>query len=86
VLINTGVRIDHHNDLEECCQVDPGVVTAGNVTLRARCHVHTGAVLINRVEVGQDSVIGAGAVVIDTIPSRCTAVGVPAAVIKRHPK
>lgn len=82
VLINTGVLIDHHGVLERCCQVDPGVITAGNVTLRECCHVHTGVTIINRIEIGEDTIIGAGAVVIDNIPPRCTAVGVPASVIK----
>jgi serine O-acetyltransferase len=84
VLINTGAQIDHHNVLESCCQVDPGVITAGFATLRACCHVHTGAVIINRVEIGADAIIGAGAVVLENIPPRCTAVGVPARVIKRR--
>jgi len=82
VIINTGAQIDHHNVLEECCQVDPGVVTAGNVVLRQCCHIHTGAVLINRVEVGADSIIGAGAVVLKDVPASCTAVGIPAKIVK----
>lgn len=86
VLINTGAQIDHHNVLKKCCQVDPGVVTAGNVTLRERSHVHTGSVIINRIEIGTDAIIGAGAVVTKNIPSNCTAVGVPARVIKYHTK
>jgi len=81
-IINTGAQIDHHNVLGECCQVDPGVVTAGNVVLGECCHVHTGAVLINRVEVGADSIIGAGSVVLKNVPARCTAVGVPARIIR----
>ena len=84
VLINTAVRLDHHNVLEEGCQVDPGVVTAGNVTLRECCHVHTGVTIINRREIGHDAIIGAGAVVIRDIPPSTTAVGVPAKVIKHH--
>lgn len=82
VIINTAVQIDHHNVLKQCCQVDPGVVTAGNVTLHKCSHVHTGATIINRVQVGEGAIIGAGAVVISNIPSKCTAVGVPARVIK----
>lgn len=84
VLINTGAQIDHHNVLEPCCQVDPGVVTAGFVTLRTCCHLHTGAVVINRVEIGEDTIVGAGAVVIQSLPAGCTAVGVPARIIKRR--
>ena len=85
VLINTGVQIDHHNVLNQCCQLDPGVVMAGNVTLRECCHVHTGATIINRIEIGRGAVIGAGAVVIGDIPPNCTAVGVPARIIKGDP-
>ena len=84
VIINTGVQIDHHNVLRRCCQVDPGVITAGNVALHECCHVHTGAIIVNRIEIGEDAIIGAGAVVIDNIPPKCTAVGVPAKVIKYH--
>lgn len=83
VLINTGAQIDHHNVLEPCCQVDPAVVTAGYVTLRTCSHVHTGSIIINRKEVGEDAIVGAGTVVLKDIPPRCTAVGVPACVIKR---
>ncbi|MBU1932045.1 acetyltransferase [Patescibacteria group bacterium] len=86
VLINTGSQVDHHNVLKSCCQVDPGVVTAGNVTLHERCQLHTGCTIINRIEIGRDTIIGAGAVVIKNIPPDCTAVGVPARVIKHHTK
>ena len=42
-----------------------------------------GAQLIQGVTVGAWSTVGAGAVVIRDLPPRCTAVGVPATVIKR---
>lgn len=84
VFLNTGVNIDHHNVLQECCQVDPGVVTAGNVVLGECSHIHTGAVLINRIKIGANSIIGAGAVVLKNIPENCTAVGVPAKIIKEN--
>jgi sugar O-acyltransferase (sialic acid O-acetyltransferase NeuD family) len=82
VIVNTGVQIDHHNVLLDCCQVDPGVVIAGNAVLEECCHIHTGATIINRVKIGKNSIIGAGAVVLQDIPPDCTAVGVPARVIK----
>ena len=81
-MINTGAQLDHHAVLESCCQVDPGVVAAGHVTLRQCCHVHTGTTLINRIEIGADAIVGAGAVVIKSVPPGCTAVGVPARIIK----
>lgn len=67
VLIHTGAQIDHHNVLERCCQVEPGVVTSGNVTLRECSLIHTRATIINRIEIGEDATVGAGAVVIKNV-------------------
>jgi acetyltransferase-like isoleucine patch superfamily enzyme len=77
-----GAQIDHHNILDECCQVGPGVVTAGNVVLQQCCHIHTGAILINRVNIGKNSIVGAGAVVLKDVPPNCTVVSNPARLIK----
>jgi len=83
VIINTGSQIDHHNIIEECSQVDPGVITSGNVVLRECCHVHTGTTIINRVKIGNNAIIGAGSVVLEDIPSDSTAYGVPAKVLSK---
>jgi sugar O-acyltransferase (sialic acid O-acetyltransferase NeuD family) len=82
-MINTGTQIDHHGILETCCQLDPAVVTAGNVTIRRTAQVHTGAVIINRMTIGEGSIVGAGAVVIEDVPPHCTVVGVPARIVRR---
>jgi len=84
VVIEVGSHIEHHSIVESCCQIDPGVTIAGNVALGQCCYVHMGASVINRKQIGADAIIGAGAVVLDDIPARCTAVGIPAKVIKRH--
>lgn len=84
VMINTRVQIDHHSVIQHCSQLDPGVATASYVTCRPCCHVHLRATIINRCEIGEDAIIGAGTVVIRDIPARCTAVGVPARIIKYH--
>lgn len=84
VIINTGAQVDHHNILFSCCQLDPGVTTAGNVTIGECSHIHTGATIINRINIGEGAILGAGAVAVKDIPPNCTAVGVPARVIKNH--
>jgi serine acetyltransferase len=66
----------------------PGVHVSGWVHIGKRVYVGTGAVIINGTEkvpltIGDDTIIGAGAVVKEVIPSSVTAVGVPARVIKK---
>ena len=57
---------------------------AGRVTLGEGVEVGTAASIIPGIKVGSWSVIGASAAVVQDIPEGCTAVGVPAKVIK-HP-
>ena len=62
----------------------PGINVSGEVELEEGAYVGTGAKIINQITVGQNSTIGAGAVVSKSIPSNCTAVGIPAKPIKFH--
>lgn len=48
----------------------------------ARTWIGIGAVVSNNLEIGSDCMIGAGAAVVRDLPGKCTAVGVPARVIK----
>ncbi len=51
-------------------------------TIEDRCDLACGVVVLGRVTVGHDSVIGANAVVVKDIPPFSVAVGIPAKVIK----
>ena len=44
----------------------------------------TGGKTINQLEIGEFTLVGAGAVVSKTLPAKCTAVGEPEKVIKVH--
>lgn len=83
-MINTGAIIEHHCILESCSQVDPGVVMGGHVTLRERSHVHLGARIINKIEIGADAEIGAGSLVLHSVPPRSIYVGSPAKLLRTH--
>ena len=61
-------QIDHHNVIKECVTLDPRVVIAGNVTIGRYTQVHTGAIIINRKRIGENSILGAGTVIINDIP------------------
>lgn len=83
-VIVTSAHLDHHNVLRECSSVGPGAVTAGNVTIGAFARVNTGATIINRIKIGQHSIVGAGTVVVCDVPDNVTVVGVPAKIVKNH--
>lgn len=46
----------------------------------------TGAKIINQRKVGDNVVVGAGAVIIDDVPDNVTVVGVPSRVVKSNEK
>ena len=60
----------------------PSVNISGEVTIGEGVYIGTGAKLINQIEVGEYTIVGAGAVITKTLPSKCTAVGTPAKPIK----
>jgi len=60
----------------------PGVNISGEVQLGDCAYIGTGAKIINLVEIGENTIIGAGAVVSKSLPANCTAVGIPAKPIK----
>jgi acetyltransferase-like isoleucine patch superfamily enzyme len=47
-------------------------------TLRRACRIGGGAVVLPGVEIGEEAVVGAGAVVVDDVPDRKVFAGVPA--------
>lgn len=48
-----------------------------------RVSIGCGAIILGPVRIGHDAQIGAGAVVVDDVPSGATAVGIPARVVSR---
>jgi acetyltransferase-like isoleucine patch superfamily enzyme len=52
------------------------------VTIRRGAYVGANATILQGVEIGEEAVIGAGALVIASVPARSVAVGVPAKVVK----
>ena len=84
VTVNTNSVIEHHNVVQSCAVIDPGVKTAGNVLIGQCAHIHTGATIIPKMKIGANSIVGAGAVVIRDVPEDVTVVGNPARIIKYH--
>ncbi|SNC67994.1 sugar O-acyltransferase, sialic acid O-acetyltransferase NeuD family [Hymenobacter gelipurpurascens] len=84
VLLNLGCTIGHDAVLEDFCSLMPHANVGGEAHLETGVYLGTNATIINQVRVGARTIIGAGAVAVRDVPADCTAVGVPAQVIKRH--
>jgi len=83
VLLNLGCTIGHDAVLEDFCSLMPHANVGGAAHLETGVYLGTNATVINQVRVGARTVVGAGAVAVRHLPADCTAVGVPAQVIKR---
>ncbi|GAB2957897.1 acetyltransferase [Hymenobacter coalescens] len=84
VLVNLGCTVGHDAVLEDFCSLMPHANVGGEAYLEREVYLGTNATVINQVRVGARSIVGAGAVAVRDLPADCTAVGVPAQVIKQR--
>jgi sugar O-acyltransferase (sialic acid O-acetyltransferase NeuD family) len=82
VILNLMCTIGHDSVINDYCALMPCVNISGDVIVEESVYFGTGAKVINQLNIGSNSIIGAGAVVLKNIPSNCTAVGFPAKPIK----
>jgi len=83
-IVNLDTTIGHDTIVGAYCNINPGCHISGCVKFGDGVDFGTGAVIVHGKSVGDWSIIGAGAVVAEDIPSHVTAVGVPCRVIKNH--
>ncbi len=88
VQINPGCTIAHDVVIGDFALIAPGAHLSGNVHLRRRVYIGTGAVIIHGTPdmpliIGDDAVVGAGACVTRAVAPGVTVVGVPARPIER---
>ena len=82
VFVNVGSIVGHDAVLEDFCSLMAHVDVGGGAHFETGCYLGTKATVIQGIRVGAHSTLGAGAVAVRDIPAGCTAVGVPAKVIK----
>ncbi|MGC9019167.1 MAG: acetyltransferase [Candidatus Bipolaricaulaceae bacterium] len=77
VIINTGATVDHDCVIGDFAHLAPGVHLAGKVRIEEGVLMGIGSVSLPGRHIGAWAVVGAGAVVIEDLPPRIIAVGVP---------
>ena len=81
-ILNTSCSVDHDCAIGDFVHIGPGALLGGGVVVEEGAFLGVGSSVIPGIRIGRWSVVGAGAVVTKDIPDNCTAVGVPAKVIK----
>lgn len=83
-IVNTGASLDHDSVLGDFASIAPGAVTGGYAAIGEGSAICLGAAISHRVRIGQHTVVGAGAVVLRSLPEKVVAYGVPARIVRRR--
>lgn len=84
VILNLSCTIGHDSIIGKHSSFMPSVNISGEVEIKPNVYIGTGTKIINQLNIGENTIVGAGAVVAKSLPANCTAVGIPAKVIKYH--
>lgn len=82
VILNLACTVGHDTAIGKYSAFMPTCNISGEVMIGESVYCGTGVKIINQTGIGKNAIIGAGAVVTKPIPANCTAVGVPAKVLK----
>ena len=81
-ILNTSCSIDHDCRLGDYVSLAPQACAGGNVEIGDYAAICLGARIIHRIRIGAHTVVGAGSTVLKHVPSRVTAYGTPARIIR----
>lgn len=83
-IINTGAIVEHENIIGDYSHIAVGAVLCGNVIVGKHSFIGANTAVIQGITIGKSTVVGAGSVVNENLPDNCTAVGIPAKIIKNR--
>lgn len=81
-IINLDCTVGHGTMIDNYVTINPSVNLSGDTHVNDLVNLGTGVHVIQGKTIGTNTIVGAGAVVTENLPERCTAVGVPAKPIK----
>lgn len=83
VMISMNANIAHHSILEEGTFISTGVNLGASIIAHKNSYIGISSTIMTGVkELGEDCLIGAGAVIIHDVPAKAVMAGVPAKVLK----
>ena len=78
----TGAQVEHDNYIDDFSSISAGSITGGYVTLGKFSAITLGVTILDRIEIGKNTVVGAGSLVIKSLPDNILAYGNPAKIIR----
>lgn len=75
VTLWSGNHIGHHSIIQDHCFITSHVVVSGGVKVANNAFIGVNATLRDHIEIGAYALIGAGAVVISSVPARAVCIG-----------
>lgn len=86
VLISNACTIGHDAHFGDYATLYPAVNISGSVIIGEFAQIGVGSQILQGITIGAESFVGAGSVVLNNIEPGCTAVGVPAKIVKTKSK
>ena len=84
VTVKRGCNVGHHAELDEFVTLNPGVVLSGHVRIGACSMIGSGTTIKDGVNIGENTLVGAGSVVLRDLPDNVVAFGNPCKVQKER--
>ena len=78
----TGAQIEHDCIISDFASISAGSITGGYVKLGKHSSLTLGVTVLDRLEIGENTVVGAGSLVIKSLPDNILAYGNPAKIIR----
>lgn len=84
IIVNRGATIGHHTTIDSFVTIGPSTNISGNCRIDSCVYIGISVTIIDHVSIGANSIIAAGAVVINDVPAKVMVAGVPAKIIKEN--